>query len=394
MNMKRFIARIAIFVLVFGVFGVPAARAGEFTTASDTMTRLKISTNSDHTVVFTLSGTDTFDQSTTTDTIRVDFPHSSAFTQSGTWVTGDFTFNDGTARTVNAVAQGPGTIDVSCTDGTNNVGVAIDTTNHIFTVKPCGASFVASGATATITFAILGAGTDGLLTNPSLAGNYFINLAMCDETASCTTSFTTTDSKTVAVGIADDDQVSLTATVDPTITLDIDTATTDTGSNAPYVVAFGTITTTDSRVSGPTDNVNFVWLDLATNGTGGLTVTIKNKNGANGLVSDSVSADEIDSTDGAIADGTERYGFCVANVTQTGGTLQKAAPYNTGTCADDSETNDVQGLTTAGETIVNSNGDTLTGGRARIVANASISGLTEAHADYNDTVTFLATATF
>ncbi len=89
-----------------------------------------------------------FDSATQTDYLRVDFP--AAFSQTGTWVTGDFTFNDGTARTVQAVAQGAGIVDCTVAAGANNVCVAIDTTGHIFTIRPS-ADYTASGAAATVT---------------------------------------------------------------------------------------------------------------------------------------------------------------------------------------------------------------------------------------------------
>jgi len=202
------------------------------------------------------------------------------------------------------------------------------------------------------------------------------------------------DTGTITVDIIDDDQVGVTATVNQSITFDLDVGTAGTeNTGTPYNVALGTITTTDTRVSGATDSVNRVMMDLNTNATGGATVTVRNTNGANGLVSTAVPADNIGSADGAIADGTENYGLCVISVTQTLGTLSKASPYDTGTCAADSETNDIQGLTTAGENIVSSTAP-LSDGRAQVAVNAAISGITVAHADYTDTLTFVATATF
>src|SRR3989344_9100722 len=137
------------------------------------------------------------------------------------------------------------------------------------------------------------------------------------------------------------------------ITFDIDTAAGGGNgeSSAPYSVALGTITTTDTRVSGTTDGVQMVVLEGETNALDGMVVTIRNANGANGLASASVVADDIDSADGAMADGTENYGLCVATSGLTG--FSRASPYNTGSCAANTETNDIQGLTTAGENILN-----------------------------------------
>jgi hypothetical protein len=203
------------------------------------------------------------------------------------------------------------------------------------------------------------------------------------------------DTGTITVDIIDDDLVNISATVNQSITFDLDVGTAgseDTGT--PYNVALGTVTVTDTRVSGATDSVNRIMMDLNTNATGGAVVTVRNTNGANGLVSTSVPADNINSADGAMIDGTENYGLCVISVTQTTGTLAKASPYDTGSCAADTETNDIQGLTTTGENIINTSGAPIAAGRAQIAVNAAISGVTVAHSDYTDTLTFIATATF
>ena len=177
-----------------------------------------------------------------------------------------------------------------------------------------------------------------------------------------------------------------------TITFDIDTATTDSETDPPYSVALGTVTTSDTRVSGTTDSVNMIILEGETNATTGMVVTVRNANGSSGIVSTSVPGDNINSADGTMADGTENYGLCVATSGLTG--FSRASPYNSGSCALNSETNDIQGLTTTGENILNSAGAPLAGGHAEIPVNAAISGVTPAHADYTDTLTFIATGTF
>lgn len=393
--LKSFFSFTLIFAVVISsgtVFFSKKAVATSITSSKDTLTRTKISTTADHTVVFTLPTGVDFDSTTQTDFLSVDFPHSSAFTQSGTWVVGDFTFNDGTARTVQAVAQGNGTIDCTVSAGVNNVCVAIDTTNHIFRIKPS-SSYTASATAATVTFTIDGTSADGTLTNPSAAASYAVDIAECDEVASCSSSFTSSHTSQIAIGIADDDQVTVTATVNATLTFDLDTASGGGNgeSSAAYSVALGTITTTDTRVSGTTDVVQMIVAEADTNAASGVIVTVHNANGANGLASVSVGADDIDSADGTIADGTENYGLCVATSGLTG--FSRASPYNTDTCAVDSETNGVQGLTTSGENILSTAGS-VSGAHAEIIVNAAIAGTTIAHTDYTDTLTFLATGTF
>lgn len=206
------------------------------------------------------------------------------------------------------------------------------------------------------------------------------------------------DSGTLDIPLVDDDQVNVTASVNSSITFDLDTTPNDTCSTTesatPYNVSLGTITTTNSKVSGATDTVEHVCVDLDTNASGGATVLVKNANGASGLVSTSVPADDIDSSDGSIADGTENYGLCIVSTTATTGTLDDEGGYDGDTCAANSETNNVQALSTTGETIFDTNGAPIAAGRGQIAVNASITGVQPAHSDYTDTLTFIATGTF
>lgn len=183
-----------------------------------------------------------------------------------------------------------------------------------------------------------------------------------------------------------------------TITFDIDTTAADTCSTTesagPYTVPLGTITTSDTRVSGATDSINHICVDLDTNASGGAVVTVANANGANGMVSTSVPADNINSADGGVADGTERYGLCVVSTSATTGTLDDEGGYNADTCAANSETNGTQELSATGENIFDTNGAAVEGGRGQISVNASISTVTPAHSDYTDSLTFIATGTF
>ncbi|MFA5791891.1 MAG: hypothetical protein WC884_02545 [Candidatus Paceibacterota bacterium] len=199
------------------------------------------------------------------------------------------------------------------------------------------------------------------------------------------------DSGTITVDIIDDDQVTVSATVNQSITFDLDTSVADGETATPYSVALGTITTTDSRISGSTDSINMIIAEGDTNASGGMVVTVKNANGTNGLVSTSVPADNINSADGTIANGTENYGLCVITVGLSG--FARAVPYNTDTCATNSQTNGVQALTTTGESILSTTAP-VSAAHAEIAVNAAISGVTVAHADYADTLTFIATATF
>lgn len=374
-------------MLVTSVFNFAPVHASSMTVLSDTMTRLQISTASSHSIIVTLPTGIDFDITDDTDVLEVDFPV--GFTQSGTWVVGDFTFNDGTLRPILTVtAASSPSADCTGTAGVNDVAVTIDTDDFTFGFTPCG-TFTASATAATVTIGILGGnGSDGVFTNPSSAGSKTVNLSMDDDgTANAHVGDT-------QIAIVDSDQVTVTATVVPSITFDIDTATTDIDSNAPYSVSLGNITTGDSRVSGTTDTVNYIWIDLDTNATGGAVVTVQNANGADGMESTSVSTDDIDSAAGTIANGTENYGICVAAVTETTGALEKSGDFTSGTCTADLQTPAVHDLTTAAANILDTTSAPISAGRAQITVAAAISALTDAHDDYTDTLTFIATGTF
>lgn len=185
---------------------------------------------------------------------------------------------------------------------------------------------------------------------------------------------------------------------DSAITFDIDTTSADTcgttESASPYSVPLGLLTTANSKVSGATDGVNHICIDLDSNADGGVVITVANANGANGLVSTSAGGDGINSTDGSIANGSENYGLCIVSTSATTGTLDDEGGYNGDTCAANSETNNVQALSSSGEVIFDTNGDPIEGGRGQISVNASISTSTPAHSDYADALTFIATGTF
>lgn len=181
-------------------------------------------------------------------------------------------------------------------------------------------------------------------------------------------------------------------TIQAVLTFDIDASVADGETSAPYTVPLGVLSTSDIKASGTTDSIKMVILEADTNAGSGVVVTVANTNGANGLVSNSVGGDNINSADGAMSAGTENYGLCVITSTLSG--FSRAAPYNSGSCATNSNTNDVQALTTSGENIVNSSSSPVYGAHAEVSVNAGVSSVTPAHTDYADTLTFIATSTF
>jgi len=176
-----------------------------------------------------------------------------------------------------------------------------------------------------------------------------------------------------------------------TITFDIDTAAdfSNDESNAPYSVALGTLT---SGVVTHSDTSTVKMIVLKAESSGGVVVTVQNANGTNGLVSTSVSGDNINSATGTMEAGTENYGLCVATAGLTG--FSRSTGYSSDSCSLASGTNDVRALSSTPTSIVDSGGLPLIGGHAEVVVNATISITTPAHSDYSDSLTFIATGTF
>ena len=175
-----------------------------------------------------------------------------------------------------------------------------------------------------------------------------------------------------------------------TITFDLDIATTNINTNAPYSVSLGNLTTTNASNS-DNSTINSIWVDLDTNASGGAVVAVVSANGA--LKSASIPTDSIPSSTGTMAPATANYGLCVGSVTQTsGGPLAKVAPFNGVTCTL-SHVNTIGQVTTSSQNILSSS-TSVVAGRSEIRVNAENSLTTPAHPDYTDTLTFIATGTF
>lgn len=379
--MKNFVKKLTSVTLMFAVLSITLApsfaSAASISSAKATFGRLKASTASDSVVVqfATPTGIQTGGADTITLTFSADFTVAAFSAANFDIGLGDSATCSTATYTDEIVAASPSATDWGVGVSGNVVTLSPETDD----VLTAGFCFRVEMGTAATTG---GTGSASTITNGAL-----------DDDDSIAIAGVFGDTGTITVDIVDDDQVTVTANVNQSITFDLDTATTDTESATPYTVALGTVTASDTRVSGTTDSVNYIWLDLGTNASGGATVTVKNANGGSGLVSTSTPADNINSADGTMADGTENYGLCVVSVAQTTGTLAKASPYDVGGCTGNTETNVVHGLTTTGENIVTSTAP-LGAGRASIAVNGAISTSTPAHADYTDTLTFVATATF
>lgn len=361
-------------LMMTGVLAPLTVTAAGVTTATDTMSRLKASTASDHTFMF-VTPTGLASGQTITLTFSADFTGVASMTSE------DFDLAEGSTGvcssatfTEKAVKTTPSTSEFSA------IG-----SGQVVTI-------LSGGASATLTAGRcirIKAGLNAIDTTGAGPGNTQISNGAVDDDDTITIGGTFGDTGTITVDIIDDDQVSITATVDQTISFDLDVGYT-TGENAtPYQVPLGTLSSGSVSVSNGS-TIKTIYADGGTNSSGGMNVSVRNANGANGLVSTAVSADKIPSATATMAAGTANYGLCAATAALTG--FSRSAGYTT-TCAISSGTNGVVGLTTTAADILTSSAP-VASGHAEIVVNAAISTATPAHTDYTDTLTFIATASF
>ncbi len=347
-------------------------QASVSTNEQDAMTRQKISVTSQHILSFTMAAGTSFAAS---ETMIFTWPSGFTFPTNATWVTGDFAFNDGTARTITSVGASP-----TCTAGVNNVSVTADQTNRKLTVTAC-STYTTSSTGAGVTFTV-NAGT-GSITNPSSASSASTQYEIAVSGTYGDSAFG------IDVPILDDDQVSVTASVDTFINFDLDIGDgAHSNTNTPYSIDLGELTygavTTDA-----TSGISEIYIDLDTNADNGAVVQVKS---ANGALSSSESGDTIPSLSTTLTTNMTDGGYGLASVQQasaTEGTLTPASPFNVFATA-----NGIGALTTSFQTIFNTGTAPIVAGDGKVAVRAVAGKSTQAAADYADTLTFRATATY
>jgi len=308
MTLKKINSIVSIIALICltasGFFAYPPnAHAAAQKNLTDVMTSQAVNATSKHTITWTMATGSSFAAG---DRIVIDFVDAD-FTLNaiGSWQTTDFTFNDGTSRTINAVST-TSSVDPACSSGVNNVCVNINTSHDTFTVFAA-ASYTTSSTGAAVTFTIDGTSTagTGLMTNKS--SNVESSLVTLTDSGS------NTDSTQGAVVVETNDVVTVSATVNPTLTLAISSAT----------VALGIIST-----AGPSTGSHTV--QVSTNASGGFLLTYNGPTLTSG--SNTIAADGTQATPANITAG---FGINMvkntipsvgANVVQNAGTCQAPAP--------------------------------------------------------------------
>src|SRR4030043_721356 len=268
---------LAVFVvsLIFPLFA-GRTESANLTTMSDTMSRLKISQNSNHTIVFTTpTGVGAGEK------IKVTFSSGFASGLNGVDFADMDLADDGSDLTLDATPSGA------------TWGAAVSTRTVTFT---SGTGTIVASSVITIeigTNATYGVPGDTQIANPGSSGSNTINLAIT------TAADADIDTGSLAVAIMDEDQITVSATVNPTITSEL----LDSGNNPVSTCGLGTLTT--ASVSGCIykNRVN-------TNATSGYSATIvENGNLCNPSVA-VCTYNITDVADGAVstADSTDEYG--------------------------------------------------------------------------------------
>ncbi len=348
------------------------------TLRKDTLSRAQISTLSNHTIEFTTGG-----GVAAGETMTVTFP--AGFSIPGAPNPLDYTDIDlsygptlGSENDLTLGASASG-----ATWGASVSGQVLTITSGSGTISPSSRVVIKVGTNASV-----GTTGDQQITNPSSVSTYIMSIGG-----------TFNENGDIALGITQDDQATINATVSPSITFDIDTAITDSETGAPHSVTLGTLSPSILSTS-RTDNagtINAIFFDVTTNAIAGATVSMQGAN--TGLSSVATSTTITLPTDEAtITAGQQRIGACLSSLTATTGTLLANANYDADGTSNCTSTNTgtptVGKIQTSASPLFTTSGAPVSAGRAALLLKASVATTTPAASDYGNTLTFIAVGTF
>jgi len=351
---KSLISSSLILLYPFFYIILPAqyVNSATLTSLSDTMTRQKVSVLSSHTIQFTLGASTALDA---TETVIVDFDEDGgAFVVAGsTDAIADYGFNDGTERTIVGV-------DGDCTghSGVNDVAVEMNDTTGVVTFTACG-TFTSSAANATINIEVgVAAGGTNIVTNPASATAYSLPIVAAG------------DSGTMNVPILTNEQVTISASVSPSLSVALSSNT----------CTLGTLSTTTIE----TCNYN---VTVTSNSSGGYVATILDDGNLRSPASDDINDVGV----GNIIDATavEAYG---ASTSSSFGSNEIVTYTDCNDGATGGDTQEAKALTTTAQIFAGAAG----------VANSDVTTLCHAAAidtgtqagEYSQVATIIVTATY
>ena len=346
------IASLGLIAAMLAILAGPlahVARAAALTSLSDTMSTIKASTAANHEILFA-SPTGIVAGQTVTYTFNT-------FTM-GTVAFGDIDFATGSTGVCSSATYTEQTLAATASGATWGAAVA----GTVLTITS-GTGTATAGNCIRLrvgTNAVTGGAGVNRITNPAASS------------PTITMAGTFGDTGTITINIIANDQVSVSGTVNQSITFSISAAT----------IAFGTLDAAAARfantTTGSATEVEAHTLIAGTNAGSGYTITVQ---GAT-LTSGAFTITAIGSTNTASAVGTKQFGL---RITATGGTGTVTAPYA------------AAGFAYAGTATVTSQVASATGASANTTYSvrylANITSNTEA-ATYTATLTYVATGNF
>jgi hypothetical protein len=317
------------------------------------MSRSKISTVADHTITFT-----TASAFSSGDTLIVTFD--TGFSVASVAVGDvDLEDDDGDTTLVAGDSPGPSEVGYSVSGNTVMTFVAGTTINFLASSK------------VDIEIGTVAGGGSNQPTNPASAGSYQIAVTG-----------TIGDTGEIDVAITDDDQVSITASVDTYLVFDLDIAAAHGDSDAPYAVDLGELDFTSITTA-----TNHIFLDLDSNAQGGTSVSVKD---AYAGLSSAVAAYLIASATETLQtsqDTDDGYGLQNGTWSATSGSWTESGTF-------DVAGDNVGALTTAFVEVANTTSAQMVGGSGEMLVKGVAAKLTPAADDYVDTITFRAVGTY
>ncbi len=165
------------------------------------------------------------------------------------------------------------------------------------------------------------------------------------------------------------------ATSNITLSFDIDVASTDTESSAPYNVSLGNLT-----AGSVTTATSYVWVDLSTNAEyGGFIYLYGTYTGLRSTATNYT----ISSSSTNLTSASEGYGLRVNSTSN----LTATSPYN-------GASENVGIVDTTIREVLNSSNAPVSSGRGSLAIKAKVSTTTPASNDYEDTITLIASGSF
>ena len=364
---KRSFVFIAL-VLLVAMLSATSAKAAAVTSFSDSLSTIKESVVANHTLTFTIN--DAWDA---TETLTIDFADTFATTGFANTEAEDFDITDDGAEQV-LVAAG------ACSGTALEIEVTtVNTSTDTFTFTRCtGDATIASASVVVIeigTHATQGSAGNDQITNQTATEN--------NSDGKVTLAGTFSGTGTIALEIVADNDVTVNATVDPSITCAFTGLTT----------TFTSLTTGAVSTAGTTTTIT-----LSTNAGSGLSVSVRDDgNGTNpGLYKSTATTYLIGSADSAynnivtLAAGTDGYGAKAAASGGSGATLTVDGRFDASGGA-----NEVGGFEVGAANAVTM--ASATGAIASRVLTitymAAVSGLAPA-GSYTDNVTYVCTGIY